>query len=413
LNATFLRWSIHIFVLLIAASGAVGQSTQGGVDRPLGREFPTYIAAGAPDSLVEPTGELRLPEALALALLHNPRLATFSWDLRATEAARLQAGAWPNPEIAFEYENFAGGGVFQGVDAAEATLALSQLVLLGGKRGKRTEVARLDERLSSWDYEIVRIQTHAAVVAAFVKVLAAQEQLALAEKIVEIAQGIQGAVAVRVRAGGTLELEENRARVAGETSLIEEELARRRLTIARRELVAMWGSSGPRFTRATGGMEAVVGEVPSLDALLAQVDKNPDVARWTTELERRRASVGLIKADRIPDINVGFGVRHHSADDAVALVLGVSAPLPMWDRKSGAIREAEAMTEQAKYARRAMATDVRRDIAVAYEVMAGAHEEVTRLPLPRVREMLTALARFNSRTCSTFNARSIDCASAM
>ena len=63
----------------------------------------------------------------------------------------------------------------------------------------------------------------------------------------------------------------------------------------------------------------------------------------------------------------------------LTLVLGVSAPLPMWDRKSGAIREAEAMTEQATYARRAMATDVRRDIAVAYEVMAGAHDEVTRL----------------------------------
>jgi cobalt-zinc-cadmium efflux system outer membrane protein len=375
-----LRWSLQCLVLLTVASAAIAQAGEQGVaKRPLGERFPTYDAPDAPGTLEQPVGELRLRDALALALMHNPRLATYSWDVRATEAARLQAGAWTNPEVGFEYENFAGTGVFAGSDDAEATLALSQLVLLGGKRGKRTEVARLDNRLASWDYETIRIQTYAATLGAFVEVLATQEQLALAERIVEVARSIQQAVSARVRAGGTLALEENRARVAVEVSLIEKTLAERRLTIARRELAAMWGSSMPRFARAVGALEGVDDRMPPLDSLLARVNQNPEVARWTSELERRRARVRLIKADRVPDMNITAGIRHHNAVDDVAFVLSLSAPLPTWDRKKGAIREAEYLTEQTGHAREAVATDIRRDIAVAYELLAGAYEEVTRL----------------------------------
>ncbi len=53
----------------------------------------------------EPTGELSLRQALALALLRNPDLAAAAWENRALEARRLQAGAWPNPSLS-------GRGIF-------------------------------------------------------------------------------------------------------------------------------------------------------------------------------------------------------------------------------------------------------------------------------------------------------------
>ena len=387
-----LRWVLPWLVLFAAIAALADTGEHVVYTGSVGGLFQTHGASGARNSIDEPAGDLRLRDALALALMHNPRLAAFNWDVRATEAARLQAGAWPNPELSFEYEDFAGTGRFSETGEAEATLVLSQLVLLGGKRGKRTEVARLDNRLASWDYETVRIQTHAATFAAFVKVLAAQEQIALAEKIVEIARGIQKAVSARVRAGGTLALEENRARVAVETGQIEKKLAGRRLTIARRELTTMWGSITPRFARAVGALEAVGDGVPPLDSLLARVDHNPEVARWTNEHERRSARVQLIKADRVPDMNIAVGIRRHNAVDDVAFVLGLSAQLPTWDRKKGAIREAEYLTEQTGHAREAVATDIRRDIAVAYEVLAGAYEEVTSLRdhvLPEAKKAAT------------------------
>jgi len=375
-NILLVQW----MVLLTAVSTAVAQSgVQTEIRRPLGEDFSTYHAPDTLSAVHEPGDTLRLRDALALALMHNPRLATFSWDVRATEAAQLQAGVWPNPEVGFEIEDFAGTGVFEGVDGSEATLVLSQLVLLGGKRGKRTEVARLDNTNSRWDYETTRITIYAATLGTFVNVLAAQERLALTEKIVEVAEDIEEAVSARVQAGGTLALEENRARVAVEGSLIEKMLAERQLTITRRDLAAMWGSGTPQFTAAVGALDAVSERTPVLDSLLARVDQNPQVARWTTELESRRARVDLIKADRVPDLNIIAGVRQHNAVDDIAFVFALSAPLPTWDRKKGAIREAEYLVGQTIPARHAAATEIRRDIANAHEVLSGAHDEVTRL----------------------------------
>src|SRR5690625_3217477 len=95
----------------------------------------TAHAAAAPKPL-------SLNEALAHTLERQPALAQFPHRRRAAEARELQAGLIPNPELAVEVENVGGSGSFAGTDSAEASLVLSQLIELGGKRGRREEVAR-------------------------------------------------------------------------------------------------------------------------------------------------------------------------------------------------------------------------------------------------------------------------------
>ncbi len=57
--------------------------------RPLGKGFATYrpphrlpSAASASVEAEEPTGFITLRQALALALMKNPQLAAFSWNVR-------------------------------------------------------------------------------------------------------------------------------------------------------------------------------------------------------------------------------------------------------------------------------------------------------------------------------------------
>jgi cobalt-zinc-cadmium efflux system outer membrane protein len=94
-----------------------------------------------------------LRQALALALLQNPELRAFAWDVRAAEARTLQAGLRPNPELGLEVENIAGTGVLQGGQSAETTLRLNQVIELGGKRARRLQVAAVERDLAAWDYE--------------------------------------------------------------------------------------------------------------------------------------------------------------------------------------------------------------------------------------------------------------------
>lgn len=167
-----LKYAVHIsfFVMIAFSMGLAGcastqlQDSAWPEPRPLGGELGAYrppldpvkSASTSVDGL-NPTAMVTLPQALSLALMKNPELAAFSWEVRVGEARTLQAGLPPNPEIGLEVEEFAGSEDRQGVDAATSMLQLSQLIELGGKRSKRAQVAALERDLAGWDYEAKRL----------------------------------------------------------------------------------------------------------------------------------------------------------------------------------------------------------------------------------------------------------------
>ena len=74
------------------------------------RQTVDWDARGSADGfeISEPTGEVTLQHALALALLENPKLRSYSLEVRAAEARVLQAGLLPNPEIELGIGEFGG-----------------------------------------------------------------------------------------------------------------------------------------------------------------------------------------------------------------------------------------------------------------------------------------------------------------
>jgi outer membrane protein TolC len=99
--------------------------------------------------LIEHQGSLSLTEALSLALLHNPTLQDYGWEIRISDVKTLRAGLLPNPELGFEAENFLGSGQQRDFDQTGTTVSISQLFELGGKRAKRVayrlgEIGSLD-----------------------------------------------------------------------------------------------------------------------------------------------------------------------------------------------------------------------------------------------------------------------------
>src|SRR5689334_6854758 len=83
-----------------------------------------------PDGLAatEPVGAVTLPDAIAAAFRGNPDLRVFSAEIRAREAATIQAGLRPNPALRAEIENVGGSGQRRAFQDTETTLLLSQLV---------------------------------------------------------------------------------------------------------------------------------------------------------------------------------------------------------------------------------------------------------------------------------------------
>jgi cobalt-zinc-cadmium efflux system outer membrane protein len=361
--------------------------------RPLGAEFEVYKPSGgdtaalfeaAPGKgkvdLGEPTGEVSLRRALSLALAKSPELASFAWGVREAEAEQLQASLPPNPELETEFENFGGSGEFRGDRSLETTVALSQLIELGGKRAKRIKLAQADSKLAGWEYETKRLDVLTDVTERFIAALAMQEKLELAEEDLKLASAGFDAVTKQVAAGKASLVAKTKASVEVATGRLRAARIRRSLTSARHELASAWGGMHPKFTRVIGELGRIE-EIPPTEKLGAHLGQNPELASWDAEMQQRQAALELARAGAIPDVTVGVGYKRDRGtannDDAIVAMLLI--PLPVHDRKQGEIRKARYGLQRAKAQRRAAEVKLHAEFEKAYQALVSAHSEAVAL----------------------------------
>ena len=87
---------------------------------------------------------------------------------------------------------------------------------------------------------------------------------------------------------------------------------------------------------------------PSAEQIAQRLEASPSVARWQTELARRDALRARATSERMPDVTLSAGPRRLSGPEDTALVVGVSVPLPLWNRNRGAIAEAGVSRREAR-----------------------------------------------------------------
>ncbi|MDZ4255652.1 MAG: TolC family protein [Sulfuritalea sp.] len=313
-------------------------------------------------------------DALALTLKANPELAAFSQEVRATEAALLQADALPNPVLEIGADNLSNARKAEAGDRTRS-LQIGQLIELGGKRAARMRLAETGRDLANWDYEAKRIAVLAQVAQRFVDVLASQQRETLTDEIFGLARQVADTVAKRVQAGKVSPVEETKARLALASTEVELEQAKRELVSARKALGALWGTSNPSFRTAIGDLAQRV-SLPGYELLADRMRNNPELARWTSEIARRQAGVEAERAKAVPDITLSAGVTRFSQFDDRAYMVGIAIPLPLFDRNQGGILEASRRLDKADDERRAAAVRLDTELAHAYQRLAGVDKEI-------------------------------------
>ncbi len=348
----------------------------------------------------EPASDpLTLNEAVGLTIERNPRIAAMREAHLAVTGRRLEAGAWPNPELSFQAEivRFSDGpgstttvratdGTLiersasevsnSGFGESELTLGISQAIELGGKRARRIALADQSIQVALWDYEVARANAIASTRQAFIDVLAAQENQALRQRLARLAEEAANAIRVRVESGKDSPMLRDRSEIEHAQARIELAAAERALEAARYALSARWDDREPRFGSARGDLYAM-DALPARESFQAALERSPDIARWSAEVARREAAVALERSKRAPDLAVNLGWRAAALADAGernfdaggalsstsstrpddrwdhSLVVGVSVPLPLFRRNRGGIAEAEHLAAQAAQERRA------------------------------------------------------------
>jgi outer membrane protein, heavy metal efflux system len=337
--------------------------------------------------------ELALRDAIQLALQRNPELAAFGKEIHALGGITLQAGLLPNPVLQFDSEDVSSRA--NGPGARFSSIRISQLIELGGKRSARTHAASLGQERAEQDYAIRRLDLIAQVANMFTNVLAGQERLQLALAGQELAQKVVDAATKRVQAGKAPPIEETRAKVTLATANIELKQAQRDLAALRKQLVLLWGDQIPKFERVLGDLESFV-VIPEFNVLEDRLRSNPLALSSLRNLEQRKAFLTLEKARRIPDVTLNAGVRRYGgAHDTTALV-GLSIPLPLFNRNQGNLLAAHQRVDQAMDQWTATDLQLRTLLVQAYEALAAADNEIKMLRdeiLPGAKQAFTMANR--------------------
>ncbi len=286
------------------------------------------------------SGALSLDDAVARALTRNKTIYAAKEEISARDAAAIQAALLPNPDLSVEVENFGGSDAYDGFDSAETTIALRQLIELGGKRGKRAEAARSERAAAESDYESTRLDIVAETTKEFYQTLAIQARLVSIEELLKSARASTQTALAQVQAGGGSSVDTLRTEVA--SGQLEASLMRLRaeLKSSSAKLSAYWNDDEPAASAKLVGDLYSVNEPPTFHSLSEDLLKTPYLRRWHAGEEREQAVLIRERANAIPDISAKLGTRHFEDSDDSALIAEVAVPLPLFNRNQGAVAEA-------------------------------------------------------------------------
>jgi cobalt-zinc-cadmium efflux system outer membrane protein len=350
------------------------------------------LARPADQAPATPAEPLTLKQAVDKALTANPALRAAAFDAEIVNGQRRQAGLFPNPELAVVREGTQRG-------FRTETLQLSQVLELGGKRAARIDLAERERSLVAGKLDVARMDLRAELTTAYFDALAAQERVRLAQASLDVASKASGAASKRVAAGRASPVETDRAGVAQALAGIELSRAQTELSEALRGLAAFWGDIGP--ARHSLVIPEIDPAPPAyLDELEAGLDTSPQLSRARLQVEREEAQVRVDLSQRSPDLTLIVGRKKDDEIGRSQTVLGLSVPLPLFNRNQGAVQASLARAEQARAELEVERLRLRQGLVRAHQRAQLSREQLHRMD----EEILPAAQRIFDSTVTGFDA---------
>lgn len=301
------------------------------------------------------------------ALARNPELRFYEAEIAAARGQRRTAGQWANPTLSTEFGGkFVDPGSNQSSIGPLGSVSGGQTFEYPGRVTLRKAIADRQIGLAQIGYEGFRVTLANRVRSLAYRALVAQERAEAAREVTQRFQELFGVLSQRETAGVgpllDLRIIEANAialdRKAGE--------AAREAQSAIFELNQLRGApiETPLVLAKT---EPKLQALPPLDALFAAArHRNFDVRTRIAELEQRGFQVRLAENERWPAVTLSPALRNERADTSEYYpTLGVSLPLPLWNKNEGNIETARARLAQAETSINVTLREAERKIADA------------------------------------------------
>ncbi|WP_163864402.1 TolC family protein [Myxococcus eversor] len=329
-----------------------------------------------------------LEEALSLLAEHSPWTAAERARVDVAAAERVTAGMLPNPSLSYGGQRLASGANTGAV--SQHQLTLEQPLLLFGQRGVRREVADLGVKAEQARVASSLAERTLAVRAAFAALLARQESLRILEENQTDLGGVEQVVRGRASAGETSRYDVERIGVESRSLEVEVRNARADVEDAAGQLASLLGF--PQWSPRARGTLGNTHAMPDLERLWEQArEHRPSLVAVRERQAMARGSLSLARRERLPVPSLAAGTLLTRRENSVSVYLGLSLPVPLFDRNQGAIARASAEVDAESRALDAEVAEARAELARAHAVLSGRsqalatleHEVVERLPILR------------------------------
>jgi len=319
------------------------------------------------------------PQALVKqAVERNPESGFFVAEIAAAKGALRTAGTVRNPELNSEagYKNSreSSGGVSG--DGAIVALSFSQTLEYPGRIALRKAIANHDLALANLHLKQFRLTLAARVRSLAYASTSAHERTRAVQEVASRTQVLNEVLKQRPLAGVAPQLE---AQIINANLLTfqrqERESALAEKSIAA-ELNQLCGRSADASLTVSAG--PIVFTAASVSKLVDACRLNAfDIRIRQVELAQQGYKVALSKNERFPAIAVGpFYSLENAIDREQRVGLGVSLPLPLWDRNLGNIASSRARQQQAKASLAMTAREVERHVAQTAATLEAKRAEI-------------------------------------
>lgn len=300
------------------------------------------------------------------ALATHPELRYYEAQIDVAQGGKTKAGEIKNPDMMVGVGNWhlRDLATNQVSDGPTWAVQLTQTFEWPGRLSLRKAIAQKDIELAQLGFAQFRAALAGRVRTIAWKLLAAQEQTRAAEEVAKRFQSLAAVLLQRDPAGAAPRLEARIIQASALTLGAEATLARNELAAARFELNQLLGEKAehPLELRME---DLALNPPPPLDFLLAEARrKNFALRARFLDVEQQGYHVDLAKNERWPTITVQpYLQKQTTVTRETQLGIGVSIPLPLWNRNKGAIDAAKAREVQAEVMLTAQMRQLERDVA--------------------------------------------------
>ncbi|MBX9570695.1 MAG: TolC family protein [Candidatus Obscuribacterales bacterium] len=350
----------------------------------------------------ENTVNLTLKSAFAQADEHNPEILKAKQDVAIAEANIVSAGAIPNPQLATQL-GF-GPAWTKTIAGNTQQVGINQIVETGGKRAARLKLARSQKTASTLQLESIRFELRTRIRRVYAELAAAQEYAGLVERQRALTERLVNIAIERFKAGSAPEAEIFQSKLNLNQYDAQRNTAQGRIRQAQIQLSTLLGEPvAPNLMAIDQGLfdseDANNDLVPAPDkpfpdeGLLLQsaLNARPDLMVAKQQLNVSARQLGLVKAQRIPDVILGSGFVFTTFQapekQQYGAYLNVNVDLPIFYRKQGEIMAARLSQDQAKTQSLIVQNRVTAEIKAAYE-----NVRLSRANISKYRTQLLAAA---------------------